>query len=273
MVVLLMSLSLLTMSNGQDDLRSLLSHANTIQQKGDFLFAARLFKMVASKATDSTLISEALYGFVTCGDRAANAFTSRQFTLETFYRIKAESTWNDVFKPILERDIAEFTKIGIPLKIISYFETYCVNADTSTRQLLSNRFGDTPFGERAAFDLITGELDSRGYPLFNHPDPVIKRANSFLERFPNSIYAYDVAHILGLAFQDLWNFSQRHPDMLTKSELKSPQELRQRAIYHLSYARDNQAKLRKVKWDSSSKEVLDDLKSGRETSYYFFFSD
>lgn len=261
-------------SPSQDKLQFLLSQTHTLQEKGDYLFAAKLYKFIASKTTDSIIMADALYGFVTCGDRAADAFTVRHYTSETFHETGSESTWTAELDPILKRDIVNFAELGIQLKLINHFETYYVNVDTLTRQFLSKRFSNTSQGELATFDLITNEVTSEGYPSFNNPHPVIERATAFLHHYPNSIYQYDVFHILGRAFQDLWEFSRgSYADLLTEKEQANPDELRHEAIKHLKLAKDNRKKLVKLEWDVTSEDVFNNLKNKEDTNGYFYFGD
>ncbi len=258
----------------QDKLLFLLSQTHTLQEKGDYLFAAKLFKLIQSRTKDSTIIADALYGYVTCGDRAAEAFTVRHYTSESFHEMNSDSTWRAQLDSILQLDITNFAEVGIQLKIITHFETYCVNVDTSTRQLLSKNFSSTQFGELATFDLITDEVKSDGYPVFNDPHEVIKRATAFLTRYPSSTYKYDVFHILGRAFQDLWEFSRgSYADMLTEKEQANPEELRQEAIKYLKLAKANRKKLLKLEWDVTSEDVLNKLKNKEDTNGYFYFGD
>src|SRR3989304_4707677 len=156
--IFLLSIQFALVGLGQNRLPFLLSQAQTLREKGDYLFAAGLFKFISSRATDSVTIADALYGYVTCGDRAGGVLTVRSYSYSSFYQTKDDSLWKKIFHPMLQRDIAEFAKVGIHLKFIQYFESYCVNVDTSTRKLLSTNFSNTPSGELARFDLITEEV-------------------------------------------------------------------------------------------------------------------
>jgi len=193
--------------------------------------------------------------------------------MDTVQGVPRDSLWN-AFQTSFEKKADEFRRVGIHLKMVSYFETYCVNADTSTRRLLATRFWKTPWGELAAFDLITGGVTASGYPEFNDPHQVLKNAQRFLERYQTSELKYDVFLILGRAFQDLWGFANGHEkDMLTEEELSNPEKLRKEAIRYLSMVRDNSKQLKKLEWDSFMRGVLRDLTAKQDTHVYFYYGD
>jgi len=273
--ILLLSTQFASVAYGQGQLPLLLSQAQTLQAKGDYLFAAQLFKFISARATDSTMIADALYGYVSCGDRAADALTVRSYTYSAFHQTKDDPFWKDVLNPIIQHDIAEFAKVGINLEFIQFFESYCVNADPSTRQLLSKHFSNTPSGELAAFDLITEEVTSSGFPAVNGPYDVIRRALAFLHRYPDSHRKFDVYHILGRAFQDLWGFSQdRHYNhLLSEADRANPERLRQEAMRYYRLAKDNRQFLKKYGWGVDDDDVLSKLENKEDTSGYYFFGD
>lgn len=58
-IILFLAIQLTSVSLGQRQLPFLLSQAQTLQEKSDHLIAAKIFKFVASRATDATLIADA----------------------------------------------------------------------------------------------------------------------------------------------------------------------------------------------------------------------
>ena len=233
-----------------------IERARILLSEEKYLAAAKLFKHIASTSNDSATIAEALYGFVTSGDRAAKLAL---IDYPARYRY----------------DSAAFVAIGIQLKIVHYFETSCVNADASTRQLLSRNFSNTPHGEVATFDLITNEVDTSGFPTLNNPHTVIQQAFAFLDRYPESLYKYDVYHILARGFQDLWNFahSEEYNYMVSDSLVANPQPLRQNALRYYRLTKDHQELLLRYDWGADDDDVLNKLENKQETNGYYFFGD
>lgn len=240
----------------QSDPGKSIERARILLAEEKYLAAATLFKHIASTSTDSVTIAEALYGFVTSGDRAAKLAL---IDYPTRYRY----------------DSAAFAAIGIQLKIVHYFETYCVNADAFTRYLLSTSFSNTPHGELAAFDLITNEVDTSGFPELNDPHAVIHGAFAFLDRYPGSLYRYDVYHILARGFQDLWQFahSEEYSYMVSDSLVANPQPLREDALRYYRLTKDHQDLLLRYDWGADDDDVLNKLENNQGTNGYYFFGD
>lgn len=243
-------------SANQNDPRKSIERARILLAEEKYLAAAKLFKHVASTSNDSVRIAEALYGFVTSGDRAAKLAL---IDYPARYRY----------------DSAAFAAIGIQLKIVHYFETYCVNADAFTRYLLSTSFSNTPHGELAAFDLITNEVDTSGFPVLNDPRAVIQGAFAFLDRYPESLYKYDVYHILARGFQDLWGFAhnEEYNFMVSDSLVADPEPLRQEAMRFYRLAKDHKELLLRYDWGTDDDNVLKQLENKEDTGGYYFFGD
>jgi len=243
-------------SDSQNDPGKSIERARILLAEEKYLAAAKLFKHIASTSNDSAMIAEALYGFVTSGDRAAKLAL---IDYPARYRY----------------DSAAFAAIGIQLKIVNYFETYCVNADAFTRYLLSTSFSNTPHGELAAFDLITNEVDTSGYPELNDPRAVVYGAFAFLDRYPESLYKYDVYHILARGFQDLWQFahSEEYNYMVSDSLVANPQPLREDALRYYRLTKDHQDLLLRYDWGADDDDVVNKLENNQETNGYYFFGD
>ena len=71
----------MTLMHGQPNYSWLLKRAQSFEEKGDYLFAARIFNALVDEATDSSTISDALYGIASCGEKAASAIALRKSTI------------------------------------------------------------------------------------------------------------------------------------------------------------------------------------------------
>ncbi len=241
----------------------LLSQARSLVEKGDYLYAARMFNAVAESSSDSSEIADALYGVVICGDRVAQVFSIRKRTLLGFDPNGTSTVQTELTRAV-ESDVDSLSDQGIYLKFGGPDGYDCWNENTSIRELLSTKFSTTAAGELAAYDLVP--RDTSGDPRV-----VIKRGNAFLRRYPKSAFKYDIFHILGRAWQDLWEISSWHDEgRLTEAEKGHPEKFREQAIRNLTLARSNQGKLVKLKWDSASEKVLKEL-SRKGYSHSIFY--
>ena len=247
-----------------NSIETLLDQGRRLQQHGDYLYAARVFRYVAQLSTDSLQQAEALYRYVTCGDQAIRILGLRQVISQA---IGLTTTFDELAAP--------FDSIGIRIRMAQYFESYYVNVDTSTRQILATRYSKTPWGELATYDLIENELSWDGTPLFNDPHIVVERARAFHLRYPNSKLKYDVHFILGRAYQDLWSFFHKgyYKDMLTDSERANPDSIRLESIRQLETAKKSRRQLQKRSWSEADDKLLKQLREGQETRGYFYFGD
>lgn len=54
-----------------------ITYANSLFESYDYLYAAKLYKLISETTVDSNLATEALYKFKKCGDNAALGFMSK----------------------------------------------------------------------------------------------------------------------------------------------------------------------------------------------------
>lgn len=253
--------------------------ADRLFEKGDFLFAARIYKYIQETSTDSNRIPEAIYKYKKCGDDAADLFTSKLYFQGQFYLNTDLNDWIDYFDNVFQAQMQSYQDVDICIKCQKYFDLYCVNVDTTTLKLLSTTYKNTYYGELASFELITNEMDGSGFPAHNHPESVIEKANSFNKTYPNSIYLYDVYFILGKAYSDLWNFyvGKDYTDLLPDKYHKNPDIPRKEAIKYYTLVQTNQDKLNTkyatFRWSQFYDKQLDDLKNKKETRCYHYFGD
>jgi|GEM_PF-3842130 len=252
----------------QSNLQSLLSQAHDLKDRGDLLSAAKLFKSIASESKDSTMIADALYGFVKCGDSAAILLTTRLQVINLFSKPNKDTTSRQKLLDDLDEQLNSLSKIGINLHLTGFEHDYYDNADTSIRPLLSKHFANTPAGELASFDIIDITCDRV---------TTIDRANSFLRRYFKSRHRIDVLLMLGRAYHDLWEDSNS-PNMLgtldqAEVQREGPDELRTQAIKYLSSAIKDKNHLTRLKWEPIYDKVLAQLQNGEHTGVCFYCCD
>jgi hypothetical protein len=240
-------------TGGQNpEVEKLLRQGRAMQNDGNYLLAAQIFRSVQSTIADSNQKAEAIFRFVSCGDAEAK-------------HMSINST------PDSLRQVDSFRAIGINLVYLDRFERWS-NADTSSRQVLASIYFRSPWGEEAGYDLISDEVSPEGAPAIEDPRVVRDRALAFLNNYPSSRFKYDATHLLGLALQDIWDsaVSGDGSGFVTESEQKNPEAIRLKAVQALSSVVRHRKLLLKTKWDYADETVLKYLRRRKVTPYGFF---
>lgn len=269
------------LSAGQGDVNiytRLMEDGKEYVEKGQYLFAARIFTFIANRSPDSTTQAEALYRFIDTGDRAAKEmseiYNTRRIIWGPLDRGIARAVWDSLFHPVIQHKIKSLKEVGIRLKEVSYFQRYIVNMDTLTGNYLVREYPDTRWAENILMKRITVEIDYRGTPAHNHPRPVIRKGQAFLERYPESRYRFDVAYILGRAYSDMWNLSEEYGPLLTEGERANIDSLRQLAVKYMTLAYNNRDSLqREYPFRKPDMREIEKLRAGRFTDIFYYFMD
>jgi hypothetical protein len=251
LTISVVSLSQDSSSNARLDFDKLLRDGRSLQRKGQYLEAAKLFRLVKMHSLDSSQQAEAIFQFVNCGDAKAKVL-SKDPTVSSDSQLKA------------------FETIGIKIIYLDRYERWS-NADTVSRQLLSTMYSHTVWGEESTYDLISDEVGSDGVPIIYDPRVVRERVITFLKMYPSSKFKYDAMHLQGLALQDIWDIViTGGGEFVSEHERKNPEAIRLQAVQALQSTYRHRKQLLKTQWDYPEEEVLKYLLRREHTPYLFW---
>ena len=242
-------------SNRSDYSIGHLNFAMELEDKRDYIAAAKLYKNVIEGTKDSAIYAEALYRFKKAGDHAVSSLN------DLYWRegINLDS--------IIKNRVDQLRAMGFNIRLVSYFETYYVNADTLTSSILLNNYSDTKWAEKIEFDLITYEVNVFGERVEHHPLPIIRKAESFIEKYPNSTHTDEVNIILGKAYTDIWNLYQMNEHLIPKEFRKrhSLDSVRVRALEFFS--RESEGA------EFSFSGIVKALENKERLNIFFYYAD
>lgn len=277
--IVILNTSISLSQNENENYAYLMNKAKVLKSQGDYLTSCRIMSFISTNAKDSLLVAESLYHLVEYSEEVLPIIENRFLIRSSFKNLGSDSVWVEDFKLYNDQFLADFGKLGIEFRYVSYFESYWIVNDTTIRPLLAEKFPNSFWGEKATFDLITNEINSYGTPKYNHPRPVLNKAKLFLSKYPSTDLFYDAYFIIGKAYSDIWNLSQirEYSDILNDDEKDNSDFYRLQAIKYYEIVRHNKnklkAKFKTYHWSPYYDEQLKLLRDKKRTGVLHFFGD
>jgi hypothetical protein len=136
---------------------------------------------------------------------------------------------------LIDRRSDEFASAGFFLKREHYFETYYVNSDTTTEQILLSEYPDTEWAQRLEIRNILAAIDE--------PEDKIAATQEFLDRHPQSPLTSDAYLIMGRAYGSIWSLQGTYRPVVAGEDSLAMEQIRMQSIKYLKLAFDGREEL------------------------------
>jgi len=264
---------------------------NKLYKEGDYVGAAIMFHNTFLNAkSDSEIKNEASYYKFKSAQKALEIMSKRYHDLINEHYIAVANPVNGPKSPatiiwknaelLNKTEILILTNLGFNIVGPQHYllPTYAFS-DWKILQNLAKKFPKSKWGELSAFEMI--DIES-GIECIEIPNTVIKNANAFLLQYPDSNLKYDVYHKLAYAYNDLTNCDVHScNDTNTRdfayrqklSSCKYAEEYGKKALYYFDIIFENKNKLINNPLNETDIRVYEDLKLGKHSHVWFYYSD